>query len=108
MLSLCRNDLNLYVMHKIGKVVLAVTLVLMLVLLFAPDLAAQCPMCRMSAESNLKNGGTEGRGLNTGILYMLAMPYMLVAAIGYWWWRNRKSTEGRALGAGEDDFGHSN
>ena len=24
---------------------------------------AQCPMCRMSAESNLKNGGTDGRGV---------------------------------------------
>ncbi len=21
---------------------------------------------------------------------MLAMPYLLVAAIGYWWWRNRR------------------
>jgi len=47
-------------------------------------------MCRMSAESNLQNGGTAGRGLNAGILYMLVMPYLLVAAIGYWWWRNRR------------------
>lgn len=51
---------------------------------------AQCPMCRMSAESNLKNGGTEGRGLNAGILYLLAMPYLIVASIGIWWWRNRR------------------
>jgi len=50
---------------------------------------AQCPMCRMSVESNYKNGGTAGKGLNTGILYMLAMPYLLVGAIGYMWWRNR-------------------
>jgi len=53
-------------------------------------LQAQCPMCKMSAESNLKNGGTAGRGLNTGILYMLFVPYLLVASIGYWWWRNRR------------------
>ncbi len=31
----------------------------------AAEVQAQCPMCRMSAESNLKNGGTTGRGLNT-------------------------------------------
>ena len=58
------------------------------------DLPAQCPMCRMSVESNLKNGGTTGKGLNRGILYMLAMPYLLVGAVGFVWWRNKK---------GEDD-----
>ncbi len=54
---------------------------------------AQCPMCRMSAESNLKNGGTQGRGLNNGILFMLAMPYLLVGAIGFVWWKNRRKEE---------------
>lgn len=54
---------------------------------------AQCPMCRMSAESNLKNGGTDGKGLNNGILYMLATPYLLVGAIGYVWYRNRRKEE---------------
>lgn len=53
------------------------------------ELSAQCPMCRMSAESNLKAGGSAGRGLNRGILYMLAMPYLLVGTIGYIWWRNQ-------------------
>lgn len=53
-------------------------------------LEAQCPMCKMSAESNLKNGGTAGRGLNTGILYMLFVPYLLVGSMAYWWWRNRR------------------
>jgi len=51
---------------------------------------AQCPMCRMSAESNLKNGGSSGKGLNAGILYMLATPYLMIGAIGYIWWRNQK------------------
>lgn len=53
------------------------------------ELNAQCPMCRMSVESNYKNGGSAGKGLNMGILYMLAMPYLLVGTIGYLWWRNR-------------------
>jgi len=55
-----------------------------------PSAEAQCPMCRMSAETNMKNGGISGRGLNAGILYMLVMPYILVGSIGYWWYRNRK------------------
>ena len=54
---------------------------------------AQCPMCRMSAESNLKNGGTDGRGLNNGILFMLATPYLVVGALGFIWWMNRRKEE---------------
>jgi hypothetical protein len=57
------------------------------------DASAQCPMCKMSAESNLKNGGTAGKGLNAGILYMLALPYTLVGTIGYIWWRNNRRKE---------------
>jgi hypothetical protein len=49
-------------------------------------------MCKIAAESNLKNGGTAGRGLNKGILYMLAAPYLLVGTIAFIWWRNRKKT----------------
>jgi len=73
---------------KIGVVL---GILLLVFCLLPADVQAQCPMCRMSAESNLKNGGTDGRGLNTGILYMLVMPYILVGSIGYWWWRNRKN-----------------
>ena len=51
---------------------------------------AQCPMCRMSAETNLKNGGTMAAGLNRGIIYLLIVPYLLISAIGYLWWRNRR------------------
>lgn len=72
--------------------------VFLFVCLLPADVWAQCPMCRISAESNLANGGTEGRGLNTGILYMFAMPYLLVGAIGYWWWRNRNTDEGDRSG----------
>lgn len=64
-------------------------LLMLLLLVMIPDLAAQCPMCKMSAEQNLKDGGTAGIGLNRGILYMLCMPYLLVATLGYLWVKNR-------------------
>ncbi len=68
------------------------TIVLFFVLSFSSPvvLPAQCPMCKIGAESNLKDGGSAGKGLNTGILYMLALPYVLVGTIGYVWWKNRK------------------
>ncbi len=53
------------------------------------DLDAQCPMCRLSAETNLAHGGTEGKGLNKGILYMFCAPYLLVGTLGFIWWRNK-------------------
>ncbi len=54
---------------------------------------AQCPMCKISAESNLQNGGTAGKGLNKGILYMLALPYTLVGTLGFIWWRHHRRRE---------------
>lgn len=76
------------------KIFKKIAFILSLMFLFssAPtaDLSAQCPMCRMSAEQNLKMGGTAGKGLNRGILFMLAMPYVIVGTMGVIWLRNRK------------------
>ena len=58
-----------------------------------PDAFAQCPMCKMTAESNLKNGGSSGQGLNAGILFILSLPYLIVGSIGYAWWRSNKKYE---------------
>jgi LPXTG-motif cell wall-anchored protein len=57
------------------------------------DALAQCPMCRISLESNLKNGGTAGSGINAGIFMLLGMPYLIVGTIAYVWWKNRKKKE---------------
>lgn len=63
--------------------------------LSAPALMAQCPMCKTAVESNLNNeGATAGLGLNDGILYLLGAPYILIAIVGIFWYRNkRKSAE---------------
>jgi len=71
---------------------IALTIMGFLILLFlcvGVDVEAQCPMCRLSAESNLAHGGTEGKGLNKGILYMFCAPYLLVGTLGFIWWRNK-------------------
>lgn len=66
------------------------TLLFAFIVTFSTQMVAQCPMCKIGAESNLKSGGTAGSGLNAGILYMLAMPYLLVGSIGFYWYKNRK------------------
>lgn len=56
-------------------------------------LDAQCPMCKMSAESNLENGGTAGRGLNAGILFLLSLPYIIVGSIAYVWFKSNRAQD---------------
>lgn len=52
--------------------------------------SAQCSVCRASAESNIEHGHSVGRGLNTGILYLLSIPYVL-GGIGFViWYKNKK------------------
>lgn len=70
---------------------IAVILILTLVVSFFNEVMAQCPMCRTAVESAMQNeGNTVGLGLNKGILYLLASPYLLVAIIGTIWYRNNK------------------
>ncbi len=52
---------------------------------------AQCAMCRGSVESTMGNGRNNvGIGLNTGIMYLFIMPYIIVAVIAFLWYRNSK------------------
>ncbi len=41
------------------------------------EVSAQCSMCRQAAESGIKKGEVQGRGLNKGILFLMAIPYVL-------------------------------
>jgi hypothetical protein len=46
------------------------------------DLSAQCAMCKAAAESSLKSDSRAiARGLNSGILYLMTIPYILLAFI---------------------------
>ena len=71
-------------------------------------LEAQCPMCRMSLESNLKNGGTAGKGINAGILFLLMTPYLLVGGIAFVWYRNKRNQDNVELLEGLEDSAHLN
>ena|SRR3989344_1769459 len=55
---------------------------LVLLLLFAINGEAQCAMCKAAAESDLENNSKSiARGLNKGILFLMAMPYLIVGVI---------------------------
>ena len=54
---------------------------LLLSLFFFIETNAQCAMCRAVLES--EEGQTTAEGINDGIVYLMAIPYLLVAGIGY-------------------------
>jgi hypothetical protein len=50
--------------------------------LFFPETAeAQCSMCRAVLES--EEGQATAKGINDGIVYLMAMPYLLVGGVGF-------------------------
>ena len=64
-----------------------VSFILIFSCLSSPDVSAQCSMCTLNAENSVQNGNTEGNGLNKGILYLLAAPYLAIAGIGFLWYK---------------------
>lgn len=61
-------------------------------LLLLPQLAdAQCSMCRAVLESDTDQSAA--KGINDGILYLMAFPYLLVGGLGYFIYRSRKKAK---------------
>ncbi|WP_299333792.1 hypothetical protein [uncultured Psychroserpens sp.] len=62
--------------------------------LFVIQTNAQCAMCRAVLES--EEGQSSAEGVNDGIMYLMTIPYILVAGIGfmiYWkYFRSKKET----------------
>jgi hypothetical protein len=69
--------------------------VLLVLMLMGPVVSwAQCAMCRTQLENNVANGNPGiAAGINTGILYLLSMPYLIIMILGYFWYRNSKRNE---------------
>jgi hypothetical protein len=65
---------------------------LILLLLVFPgwEALAQCAMCKATIEANSANSSKYGVGLNTGILYLMCIPYIAGAVLGYLWYKNAK------------------
>ena len=59
-------------------------------MLISVDTFSQCAMCRRVAETGHENENSAARGLNSGILYLLAIPYVLGGIGVFAWYRNRK------------------
>ncbi|WP_116770334.1 hypothetical protein [Maribacter litoralis] len=64
--------------------------ILALVVFLAPiDVEAQCAMCRAVLES--ESTGKAAEGINNGIVYLMAVPYVLVAGLFYFIYRKMRT-----------------
>ena len=51
---------------------------------------AQCSICTKTAS---QLGEKQGKGLNSGIIYLMLMPLTIGSYIGFRWWRHEKALE---------------
>ncbi len=65
----------------------------LLLSLTGSEAMAQCAMCRSNVESNIQADASKvGSGLNSGIVYLMAIPYLLAATVGFFWYKyNRRA-----------------
>jgi hypothetical protein len=56
---------------------------------------AQCAMCRAVLESDAD--GAAAQGMNNGILYLMAFPYIMVGIIGYFVYKSRQKAKREEL-----------
>ncbi|MGB3145879.1 MAG: hypothetical protein WBB24_17410 [Maribacter sp.] len=65
-------------------------IIILLFLCFIPSFAeAQCAMCRAVLES--ESSGNTAEGINNGIIYLMALPYILVAGLFYFIYRKMRA-----------------
>lgn len=74
------------------KITIIFLLAFQLLLISPPSLNAQCALCTKTAQ---QLGEKPAQGLNSGILYLMIMPFAIVGFIGFRWWKNNKAVEGQ-------------
>lgn len=53
--------------------------------------SAQCAMCTINAEQGTKNGNTQAKGINSGVIYLMAIPYLLLGGLGVLWYKKYRT-----------------
>ncbi|PHS54399.1 MAG: hypothetical protein COB01_02095 [Lutibacter sp.] len=61
-----------------------------LLLLFVQIMNAQCAMCKAVVESS---NAPEAEGLNSGILYLMVFPYLLVGVLFYFIFKSKRKNK---------------
>ena len=72
-------------------------LLLVASLLLTPfDSEAQCVMCKAVAEDSARSGGI-GEGINSGIIYIMGIPYLLMVVAFFAFFRKKTNLTSKAF-----------
>ena len=79
---MCQNSSNFAAMKKAAAIFFP--------LLFAliQTAVAQCSICAKTAQ---QMGEKPALGLNSGILYLMAAPFLIVGFIAFRWWKSNEN-----------------
>ncbi|WP_301927467.1 hypothetical protein [Ferruginibacter sp.] len=72
------------------KKMLPLFLVFLISAAFAEIVQAQCSICTKTAQ---QLGEGPAQGLNSGIMYLMFTPFIIVGFIGYRWWKTNKEAD---------------
>lgn len=72
------------------KITIIFLLALQFLLFSTIAVNAQCSLCTKTAQ---QLGEKPAQGMNSGILYLMVMPFAIVGFIGFRWWKNNKEIE---------------
>jgi heme/copper-type cytochrome/quinol oxidase subunit 2 len=77
-------------MHQKTRIlIIFLTLIVCLIFLNVTQLSAQCSICTKNAQ---QLGDKAGKGLNLSILFLAFTPLILIAFLGYRWWKNNEQS----------------
>lgn len=69
------------------KKFLVIALLFIILLAGFEEGVAQCAMCNETARTATEGKNENAIALNNGILYLMALPYIMLATIGFLWWK---------------------
>jgi len=72
------------------KITIILSLALFVLLISTNAVNAQCSLCTKTAQ---QLGEKPAQGMNSGILYLMMMPFAIVGFIGFRWYKNNKEVE---------------
>lgn len=80
------NDFPLLLIMR-KKLFIVAAIILILIIALPLESMAQCAMCNETARTATEGKNENAIALNNGILYLMALPYILLATIGFLWWK---------------------